>query len=134
VPLQCHGQPIPKHIRALTSSLMQPVTVRRTDARTLLVRPKLGYVASPLDCVVGRSDVTRVGDQKRLAGVTIEITELTDDGRPAEAAFTFDVPLEDPSLSWLRWKDWGYRAFTPPAIGETQVLRNFDRDEDDHSN
>ncbi len=54
-----------------------------------------------------------------LTAVTIEITELTDDGRPAEATFRFRVPLEDPSLRWLFVKDFRYVPFIVPCIGET---------------
>jgi len=37
----------------------------------------------------------------------------------------FDAPLEDPSLKWFRWSDdrAAYVSFTPPAIGETVVIR-----------
>ncbi len=125
ISLQCNDQPIPKHMRALTSTLMQPVTIHRPDARTLLVRPKQGFLAPPLGSVLGHSDGLCLGGQTRLTGVTIEITELTDDGRPAEASFTFDVRLEDSSLRWLHWQDWAYRPFTPPGVGETQVLYNL---------
>ena len=51
---------------------------------------------------------------------------LAEDGRPAEAEFTFDVPLEDPSLRWLHWKNLEFLPFTPPAVGGTRVLDNFD--------
>ena len=54
-----------------------------------------------------------------LTAVTIEITELTDDGRPAEATFRFRVPLEDPSFRWLFVKDFRYVPFVVPGIGET---------------
>jgi hypothetical protein len=50
--------------------------------------------------------------------MTVEITELTADGLPAEATFTFHVPLESPSLFWLCFRGQGFEPFTPPAIGE----------------
>ncbi len=53
-----------------------------------------------------------------LSGMIVEITELSDDGRPMEASFRFAVPLEDPSLRWLRWKDDHFEPFVPPAVGE----------------
>jgi hypothetical protein len=56
--------------------------------------------------------------------MTVEIMELTGDGRPAEAAFTFTVPLEDPSLRWLQYKNGSFVPFTPPAIGENMVLQS----------
>ena len=54
-----------------------------------------------------------------LTAVTIEITELTDDGRRAEATFCFRVPLEDPSLRWLFVQDFRYVPFIVPDIGKT---------------
>ena len=61
----------------------------------------------------------RLQEKIELSPVTIEITDLTDDGRAAEATFDFRVPLEDPSLCWLRAGGPGYVPFNPPAIGET---------------
>jgi phage baseplate assembly protein gpV len=55
--------------------------------------------------------------------MTVEILELTGDNRPAKAAFTFAVPLEDPSLRWMQYKDGSFISFTPPAIGESVVLQ-----------
>ena len=36
-------------------------------------------------------------------GTNTTITASTSDGRPAEALFRFDRPLEDPSLVWEEW-------------------------------
>jgi hypothetical protein len=59
------------------------------------------------------------GNTIRLTGLTVEVAEVTNDGRPVDALFRFDVPLEDPSLRWIVFKDMAYAPFTPPAIGET---------------
>ena len=59
------------------------------------------------------------GDTVRLTGLMVEVTGVTNDGRPKEVLFRFDVPLEDPSLRWIVFKDLAYVPFTPPAIGET---------------
>ena len=60
-------------------------------------------------CVLRASDRTyrdntpmTVGQRVGLMGVTVEITAVTNDGRPAEAAFRFTFSLEDPLLRWLR--------------------------------
>jgi hypothetical protein len=50
------------------------------------------------------------------------VTALTADGRPAEARFRFDRPLDDPSLRWLRWEDGVYVRFEPPPVGEKVTL------------
>ena len=54
-----------------------------------------------------------------LTAVTIEITALTADGRPAEATFRFRIPLEDPSFRRLFVKDFRYLPFSVQGIGET---------------
>jgi len=69
----------------------------------------------------------RKGDSITLPAAKIEITitDMTDDGRAAEARFRFPVPLEDPSLRWLYVKKEGHLPFTPPKIGETAELPAF---------
>ena len=137
------GQPLPAHILDL-NSLATPATVTRLDATTLAVRPRGGYLPPPGSMV--RADrpppvislvyavqlldrltrderhPLRLHEKIELTAVTIEITELTDDGRAAEATFRFRAPLEDPSLRWLRVTRQGYVSFRPPAIGETVEL------------
>src|SRR5262249_58307205 len=78
------------------------VTIRRPDDRTLTIRPDGGYLRWPLDRVF-RSERREMppGHRVALTGMTAEVTEVTPDGRPAEVAFHFDVPLEDDSLIWL---------------------------------
>jgi len=36
--------------------------------------------------------------------------------------YEFAVPLEDPSLRWMRWQDGVYVPWRPPALGETEEL------------
>ena len=55
--------------------------------------------------------------------MTVEITALTEDDRPAEATFRFDRPLEDPSLCWLCYRENGFEPFTPPGVGASVELR-----------
>jgi hypothetical protein len=118
-----NSQPIPRHLRILTSSLFQPVKIYRPDAKTLIVRPEYGYYTFVLDALFrNKQHPFSVGDRVELTGMTVEITELTGDGRTAEAAFIFSVPLEDPSLRWLQYKDGAFVPFTPPAIGQRVVL------------
>jgi hypothetical protein len=116
-------------------------TLTRIDAMTLAVRPQGGYLPprgqlpgcgqtppvlssaynmQAMDRWVRREDnPMHLGQTIELTAATIEITDLTEDGRPAEATFRFRVPLEDPSLRWFQLTQDGYAAFAPPAIGET---------------
>ncbi|MEW6236729.1 MAG: hypothetical protein AB1656_15200 [Candidatus Omnitrophota bacterium] len=137
---------IPAHIRVLSPSL-ESIEVRRIDEYALAVRPQYGFMSPPRwhkgnwtewrtyidfpnaikrfeQLIMSSHRPMSVGEKIRLTGLTIEITELTEDNRPAEAAYRFDVPLEDASLRWLQWnnKRWRYEEFIPPSIGRSVWL------------
>jgi len=121
---ESNDQPMPRHLRTLTSSLLRPVKIHRPDAKTLVVQPEYGYYAWVLDALFrDKKHPFSIGDCVELTGMTVEIMELTGDDRPAKAAFTFTVHLEDPSLRWLQYKDGAFVPFTPPAIGQSMVLK-----------
>ena len=63
-----------------------------------------------------------LGHRVSLTGMTAEVTELTPDGRPAEVAFHFAVPLEDDSLIWLCDRGGTFEPFQPPAIGQAERI------------
>lgn len=137
------GQHVPARIRVLAPGYAD-VEVARVDAHTVRVRPSGGFLAPPgvragegpttraafdlvhvyqvLDSFFRSEAVPmRLGEPVVLAGMRAEVTGLTPDGRVSEARLRFAVPLDDPSLTWLRW-DWGsrgYAPFAPPGIGET---------------
>jgi len=117
------GQSVPRHTRVLAPAIPS-VTIRRLDERTLAIRPQGGYLRWFLDQVF-RSERRRfaLGEQVRLTGMTVTISSLTADGRPAEATFRFDVPLESPSLLWLCFRGDGFERFTPPAVGQEAEIR-----------
>ena len=134
---------LPGHLRVLSSGLA-PLEVRRTGVRTLVVRPDGGYYPPPgpegqgwaalrepvsLTYFLRRmerlpqdgAELATLGQEVRLTNVTVKITGLTHDGRPAEAEFRFGRPLEDPVFRWVAWsrRESAYRAFRLPRVGET---------------
>jgi len=120
---ECNNQPIPRHIRILTSSLFEPVEIYRPDAKTLVVRPTYGFFVFVLDALFrNKQNPFSVGDRVELTGMTVEIREVTDKGYVTEAAFIFSTVLEDPSLRWLQHKDGAFVPFTPPEIGKKIIL------------
>jgi hypothetical protein len=120
------GKPLPAHMRILASSQFGPVEVKRIDERTITVRPRGGYLVTVLDRLFrDDQDPFSVGEKIKLTGMTVEVTELMDNGRPAEAAFTFGVDLEDGSLRWLQYQEGRYVPFSPPAVGESVELAGF---------
>ena len=138
-----HGKSFPARMFVLGSSI-HTIEIHRQDRRTLLIRPAGGFLASPgnphpgsegdlplfdmryglalLDHLFRDNRPMMVGQQIELMGLSAEITAVTKDGRPAEAAFRFATALEDPSLRWMRYEDGTYVPFLLPAVGETMTL------------
>ena len=133
------GRPFPRRCVYLTNSSAS-ASITRTDERTLVVRVRLGYLPPPGEWPDGahppaissqyarqlvdrlfrsEGNPLRLGQIISLSFVDIEIAELTADGRPAVVRFRFRVPLEDPSLRWLRTSHEGYTPFKLPFVGET---------------
>ncbi|MCC6621816.1 MAG: hypothetical protein IT385_11210 [Deltaproteobacteria bacterium] len=122
------GAPIPGALRWLAIGQGE-VVVTREDAATLHVAPRDGYLRMASERMVrDPRDPMRVGHRVRLAGVDVEVTALTADGRPAATRWRFDRPLEDPTWTWLRWSDapLGFVPWTPPAIGDRTTLPAID--------
>jgi hypothetical protein len=111
------NQPISRRTLALTYTTA-PVRVSRVDDRTVVVSPE-----GPQEFLIAQRGL-RPGETITLTGVTFRVDALSPDGRPLETRVTFDVPLEDRALKWVRWSDSGaYVPFTPPAMGQTVLIR-----------
>ena len=114
------GEPVPRHVRILGPS-QAAVEVRRTDDRTLVLRPDGGYLAWPYDeGFRGTDHPMALHERVELPGMTAEVTDLTPDERPAEVAFRFAAPLADRQFRWLYWdaQSHTYASFVPPRVGE----------------
>ena len=140
---EVRGRPIP-HRTLILGSGIYPTTVSRPDTNELAIRPSGGYLLPPgssqpdheatlpafhpayffqmLDRLYRDSTPMTVGERIKYGAATIQVTDVTDDGRPAEISVHFDVELEHPSLIWLRWEHGLYVPFTPPAVGDSTVL------------
>jgi hypothetical protein len=117
------GLPPPARMRVLAPAI-PAARIRRLDERTLAIRPDGGYQRWVLDRIF-RSErrPLGLGVPVRLTGMAATVTDLTTDGRPAEATFRFDLPLEDPSLAWLCFRGRGFEPFALPAVGEEVEIR-----------
>jgi hypothetical protein len=101
--------------------------VTRSDDRTLLVRPLTGFLALPSERMQrDPHDRMPVGYRVRFSDLTIEVTALTRDGRPAEIVARFDHPLEDARYEFYEWRGLRYQPFALPHIAETRVLPHVD--------
>ena len=114
-----NGEPLPRSVRVLSPG-MAAVRLSRPDERTLVIRPSPSYLATQMDQLFRPDDATfRLGDEVRIKGMRVEVTELDAQGRPSEATFHFDTSLDDPAKRWIQWKDGESIPFVPPRIGET---------------
>lgn len=137
------GLPVPDRVHVLATGVRR-LAITRTGTHTLSIRPVGGYLApartppradkappavstayllQQADLVFrGEGHPMPPGHRIHLTGLTVEVTAITDDGRPSEATFRFDVPLEDPGLLWLQWTRAGYVPFELPQVGQTVEL------------
>jgi hypothetical protein len=112
-------RPMPRHIRALSSGGTLEVT--RVGLRSLQVRFPDGFFPTAFSRYVrSQNERFAVGQQFELPGLTVVVEALDAQGDPEQVRYEFPVPLEDPSLRWMRWHDGGYVPWTPPAVGNTQ--------------
>jgi hypothetical protein len=103
------------------------VHVYRLDTRTLRLRPADGFLVNEGQRMVrGLSRPFHPGDEVVLPDLDVRVDEVSADGRPMRADFTFDVPLDDPSLLWMQWQGSTLAAYLPPAVGDSHVLPAID--------
>ncbi len=138
-------EPFPISINYLSSGFA-PVHIERVDAQTIVVTPEGGYTPLPGPIVDDKTGLVthvhlenvyraldgfhynprnpmQVGQVVALSEVTVEVIEMTGDGRIAQAAFTFAHPLEDGRYVWLLWdKDAStYERVQMPPVGESRI-------------
>jgi hypothetical protein len=113
------GQPYPRRMRSLAGP-HRPIELTRVDERTVVLKPVDGFLANPLERWL---DVPfSLGHTVDLTGMRVEVLEITPDGRPAAARFTFDVPIEDPSLRWIQWNGMRVEPVELPPIGASTTI------------
>ena len=121
-----NGQSVPGTLRMLAPG-DQKVRLTRIDENSLKISTTDGWITSPFDDVFRGPDVRMSpGDTIRLEGMRVEIVRTTPDGRPAEAIFLFNLPLESGQFYWMKWEDGGYVPFGLPPPGATVEISAFD--------
>ena len=65
----------------------------------------------------------RAGELVPLAAWTVQILEESA-GRPSRFSVAFDRSLDDPSLTFLIWKDGALRSLAPPRLGEELLVKH----------
>ena len=116
------GLPVPRRMRALAGA-PTAMEITRSDPRSVRVHLDDGLFNVPMTRYYRAPELhfTR-GKRVELTGFTVEIAGLNAAGDPNELVFHFAVPLEDPSLRWLAWRDGVYVPWKPPALGESTRL------------
>ncbi len=123
---QARGEPRPVAVRMLASAVFE-LEVTRLAADALRIRRHRGHLRLRLEQMLrGPSRRLAAGEIVEISGLTVEVVSLTADGWPSELELRFDVPLEDPSLHWVRWDRFGFVPYAPPAVGETEFLPPID--------
>ena len=132
----------PWPIQVLSSSIYD-TEITRTDASTLVIRPRGGFLRRPgmphpagIESEVSGPDPRRffplldhlfrnverdgfqVGDRVELDGKSIEIVEASE-GRPLAVAVDFSEPLESSRWLFLVWRQGRYERFRMPEVGGT---------------
>jgi hypothetical protein len=115
------GEPRPARLRWLATGA-NGVELVREDASTLRVRQIGGFEEYVSERMLrSPRHALAAGQRIDIAGMHIEMLAFD------EARIRFDVPLEDPSLVWLRWQaPLGYVPATPPPVGERLSLPPID--------
>ena len=103
---------------------LDAIQFSRPSANTLVMR-----LAEDYDWFLERDRLHpfHPGDTVVIGHVTVAIQTVDAEGKPRTVAFTFDRPLDDPSIAWFGRAEpplaFGlhghYPPWTPPAIGRT---------------
>ena len=116
------GRAFPDELRYLYAGL-GPLTVTRVDARTIELRPEQGWLYAPLDRLFRGEQDPFVAGQRVVDGtMSVEVVEVSADGRPRVARMRFDRPLEDAGFAWSSWESGGPAPFVLPEVGASRSL------------
>ncbi len=116
----------PQHLRWLTTGI-SAFDIKRADARTIEVRPEGGFLANDVQYMFrSRARPMALGARVELDDMTIEVTELTRDGRPAAITARFAQPLESEQFVFLQWGSYDYVPFAIPQIGQVVHVPEVD--------
>jgi hypothetical protein len=108
---------------SVLSASRGPHRLTRVSADALVIRPLEGpMLGAPFETLYRSTDrPMAIGDEAKQCGVVYRVAAL-DDRRPVEVHVQFDVPLDDPAVRLLVWKDSRLQAMPWPAVGESVVV------------
>jgi hypothetical protein len=123
IPIERAGSGVPRprvqHILAMATT---ELTVERTDAYTLRLQPREGFLLDPVSKLLwSEHRPFHVGEQIVQADMTVTVLQVTPDHRPSAIEARFTRPLEASDYVWVDWRGTHSSPFVPPAVG-TKVL------------
>lgn len=111
------GEPVPRSWWSLSILPESPVFTRTGQASLELELLKGHFLATEAEqSIRGSAHRLEAGAQVKLEGMTVTVLAADAEG-PTRLGFEFDVPLEDPSLVFLRTREGGLSRFIPPPVG-----------------
>ncbi|MGI6456646.1 MAG: hypothetical protein ACOX5R_13655 [bacterium] len=141
-----HDFPLARYVRTLGDGTT-PVEIHRLDRRTISVkltdgfypapgeyqdRSSIGFIhAHPYNAMrrVNRyyrmnAPPMQVGEILPFPDVSVEIREITDDGRPLVVEYRFPEALESRRYFWYQWswKEMNHIRFEVPDVGERVMV------------
>ncbi|MEI8379850.1 MAG: hypothetical protein WCJ09_06965 [Planctomycetota bacterium] len=107
----------------LLSSALSPFEVSRPDENTLEISVPERLLNDPFSTLYRNPERQpfRAGQRIELPRFMVNILE-TQNGHPTRVAYQFQVPLEDPSLCIVEWRDNKYVPFVPPPVGTSRQI------------
>ena len=110
-------KPRPRHLYWLASTEAE-VKIERRAAHVLRLTPARGFFDRRSEARTPLHPFQR-GDRVELTELTIEIVELTQDGRPAVCDFVFKSPLDAAKYDLRSWHDGRLESVPLMPIGAT---------------
>jgi hypothetical protein len=115
-------RPLARRWRALGFG-PEHIVATRVDARTLELVYREGILSSPvMELYRDRRLPMQRGERVELEGLSIEVLDLTRDGRAQRVRFRFDNQLDAPTFRFFYWVRGRFEHFALPAIGGSREL------------
>ncbi|WNG17965.1 hypothetical protein [Cystobacter fuscus] len=112
------GQEMPRAWWPLSMVGESPILTRTGATSLTLELPRGGHFLTTEAEQTLRAPEYMLGEGARVELEGMRVTVLAADAHgPTRLGFEFDVPLEDPSLVFLHWREGTLRRLTPPPEG-----------------
>ncbi len=116
------GLPDKRNILCLVGSLY-PATIERFQPFSLRVRPHRHFLERPFNQLYrGRNDPLKRGDNLSLGDVLVAVSEVTPNGVPREAIFSFSGTPDNKIFHFVEWKNGKLVPFEVPPVGSSVVV------------